>query len=209
MGQTNFGRDRCRRWEMIRHLVRQEIVMRHVLSHEGPHKVEAGGVFVFVLDPASLFQSAFHVTIAALNDEHFGVSVDPILLFPLLHVGDVEVSRLIVRLVPLQEVVEGVIVVHKLLLLGSGAENRHLLLLLVPLLLETAVLLLTERRKVLHIFCVIEDFLPGEFLQFLFPLCLSLRLLLLFQDFVFDGLELLLLPFTDGLGTGFPISRLL
>ena len=153
--------------------------MRHVLGHQGPDEVEARGVSVLVLHPASLLESAFNVPVPTPNYEHFGIGVDAVFFLPLLHVSDVQIRRLYVSLVPLQKVVEGVRVVDELLFLRRWTRHAPLLLFLVSFLLKSAVLLFAQGGQIFHVFRVLDHFFPGELLQFLFPLCLRLFLLLL------------------------------
>ena len=74
---------------MIHDLVGLQTIVLHIFRHEGPQKVIARRIFLFILNPAALFQRSLDIAVATLDDEHFCVSVDSVSLFPLLNVSDV------------------------------------------------------------------------------------------------------------------------
>ena len=66
------------------------MVVVNLLSLQSPFQVEAWRLAVFVLHPSSLFESAFYITIATLDNENFGILFNPVLLLPLFEVSNFE-----------------------------------------------------------------------------------------------------------------------
>jgi hypothetical protein len=60
-----------------------------VLRLQAPFQVKAGGVGIFVFDPASLFELLLEPAVASGDDEHFLIFLQVMLLFPSLKISDV------------------------------------------------------------------------------------------------------------------------
>ena len=211
VGQSDLCRDRGRRREVIHDLTRLEVVVLDVLGHERPQEVKTGRVFLLVLDPAALLQCLLDIAVAALDDEHLRVGVDPVLLLPLLHVRDVQLHRLNVGLVTLQEVVECFRVLHHRLdrwLTWRRTRDHLSILTITAVLLEATILLFPERGHILDLFRSLDDSLPRLILQLLLPILLPELLLLFLGDFLPDRRQLLLLTLPDGLGSCLFLSGL-
>lgn len=71
---------------MVHYLIIPQIVMINVFSFESPLQIKATRIFVFIFDPASLFQGFFDVAVTTPNNEDFCIVWNPILFAPSRHI---------------------------------------------------------------------------------------------------------------------------
>lgn len=80
--------------------------MFNIVGFKSPHEIKAGRIWIFIMNPSTIFESRSDIFVATLNYEYFSIWVDPILFLPLFHVSDVKIRRLLHSFVPLQEMVK-------------------------------------------------------------------------------------------------------
>ena len=158
------------------------------------------------MNPASRFECILDVPVTALDDEDFRVGFHPILLFPFLHVGYVQLDRFRHGLVPFEEIIVGLRVYW--LGRGLGWAGQIGTSGIVPPVPQPAVLLLSQRGHILELFLALLDLLPCQVMHPLLSVDLGLLFLLLFGYFLLDRIQLLLLPLANGLGPGLAIGSL-
>jgi hypothetical protein len=114
MSKANLGRNACCLRKVVHNLIVEQSVCVDVFGFEGPFKIEAWGVLVLVLYPASLLQCSFNIAVATSNDKNFCVFVNSILLLPSSHISNVQ-EDFVLGYVALNKILES-----RIVLLASG-----------------------------------------------------------------------------------------
>lgn len=187
---------------MVHNLEVLQSVLVDVFRLEGPLQIEAIRLLIFVLDPASLLQSFLYVSVATLDNEDLGALVDAVFLAPGCHISDVQ-EDLVLRDVPLNEILESLVVVLDLDFLLLRGRAAILMLFFLFLFLG---LFLAGGWRILNFFKLLQHFFASNFLYFSIPSDFVIFLLLFRVLIIFNLLHQLFLPLADLFSAGFFLS---
>ena len=204
MGQTHLCRNDGCRLEVIADLVRLKIFVRDIDILHSPDKVEAGGFGVFVLHPASPLQSLLDISIVCRDDENFAAWLYAHSLLPLFHVCDVQLNWTRDGHVTGKEIVESARVDGPRFDWCRALQGSFLLLFLPPL-SQSALLLVETGGLVLGLLGPLGSHFLGNLSDSFLPVKLRPRPGFLVGNFLFDRLQLLFLPLSNGLRICLPL----
>jgi hypothetical protein len=73
--------------EVINELIVIQGVVVDVFGLQDPFEIEARRFCIFILNPATLFQSSLYIRVTASADENFHIIINFVLLFPRSQIG--------------------------------------------------------------------------------------------------------------------------
>ena len=121
----------------------------------GMIQIKAHTLFIFVLDPPSLLQGPFDVTISTSHYKHFGLIVNPIFFLPSGHIGNVQ-----------EDLICGYITVNKRLHRSFGFFRfllRRILAALYMAFFISTVLKFTKAWRIFELFRLLDHLLACKF----------------------------------------------
>lgn len=197
---------------MVHYLVGTEIAVGYISSLECPEEVEARRFSFFIVDPTAVLKGPLDVTVATFDDEDLLAGFDFVLLFPFLHVCDVQIDSLEHSLVALKEPIEGLAVDGGLWLGRRWACHDNLIIIFVLFiapLLHSAILILSKRGQIFDLLGSLLNLFSCNLMDTLLAIKLGLLHLLFLFYFLLYGSQLFFLSLADRLRSGLLVGGLL